>query len=211
MINRRHRRRRRCGYTLIEVMIALSMMAFILVGALTALRAGLIAYGTSTEDAGRQASARMVMQRTMAMIRTARLHDPFDPAQPNLELPEPETPMRTVGIRFRNREDHEIRIWWQVNAAYGDADLGDLHLADVDANQSEVVMRRVQCRRDGGGNPFVFTLASRRSEAGKLLARATFQLFAARDPQAMTALEQNTSAGASIELVGSTAPRQNID
>lgn len=207
-------RRLQRGYTLIEVMIALSVAGLVLTGALTALRAGLIAYGTSTEDAGRQASARLVMQRTLAMIRTARLHDPYDPSQPGLQLLDPDHanhPLRAVGIRLQTNDGHEVRVWWQANNGYGDADLGDLMMADVTTNQTEVVMQRVRCRRTESDEPFIFTLVSRTSPDGLLLARATFHLFAERDPDATTTLEQNTSSGTAIQMVSSTAPRQNLE
>jgi len=209
------RRPRRPGFTLVEIMLALAIAAFILVGGLTALRAGLVAYGTSTEDAGRQTAARLVMHRTLDMVRTARLHDPYDPAQPGLELLDPghdDHPLRTVGITLIDPGGLTYRIWWRADEAYGDADLGDLVISEGAAvsEAPQTLLRRVRCQRTDAEEPYVFTLASRTSDEGLLLARATLHLFAEGDAETTTELERNTSAGAAVQLVRSTAPRQNL-
>lgn len=210
-----HRRAHAAGYTLIEVLIAVSILGLLIAGSLTALRAGFMAYGASTEQASRQAAARMVMQRTLAMIRTARLHDPYDPAQPGLQLPSPDAaghPLSSVGVQMVLPDDHVARIWWQANTAYGDPDLGDLVMSDLTTGQTETVMQRVRCRRtDPGGEPFIFTLSSRTSDEGLLLSRATLHLFAERDEAATTELERDGQGGPMIQLVGSTAPRRNLE
>jgi len=198
------------GFTLIEMLIALAIAAVLGVALMAALSAGLRAYATSTEMSGAQTSARLVMQRAMAMIRTSSLHDAYDPDDGTLTLIQPGTPLRTVGIEMQLPDQRVVRLWWAVNDAYGNADLGDLWYEQV-GQEPQPVIERVWCRRDAADEPFIFTLTSRESDAGLLLARATLDLTLGRDPAATTDLEQAAAAVGELRLVGSAMPRKNLD
>ncbi len=209
------RAKRRRGFTLIELLIAIVIAAVLSLAIAVALNASLMAYGASTESASMQMSGRLVMQKTMAMIRTATLHDAYDPANGTLTLVSPTDanhPLKTVGIEMLTPEGNQIRLWWVVNNAYSDAFMGDLFFEDVTAGSgAQLLVRRVTVQDDGSGNPYLFTLASRTSDFGLLLSRATIDMQLERDDQQTTELQEAGSSVLPLRLVGSTVPRKNME
>lgn len=206
---------RRRGFSLVEMLIAISIAAVLSLAIAAALNASLMAYGASTESAGMQMSGRLVMQKCMAMIRTATLHDAYDPDDGTVTLLSPTDanhPLNTVGIQMITPDGNQIRIWWAVNAAYNDAFMGDLFFEDVTGGSgAQMLVRRVTVQDAGGGNPYLFTLASRTSEFGLLLSRATIDLQLERDDTQTTEMQEAGSSVGALRLVGSTVPRKNMD
>jgi len=201
------------GFTLIEILIAMSITAVLALAVAVALGASLSAYSTSSETASMQTSGRLVMQKTMTMIRGASLHDAYDPADPALTLVSPNAsnhPLQTVGIEMQLPGGDTVRIWWAANNAYGDADLGDLWYQQNSA-AAQTLIERVRCQRGPTNQPYLFTLASRTSDVGLLLARATMDLTLERDAETTTGLEEARAGVGALRVIGSTMPRKNTD
>jgi prepilin-type N-terminal cleavage/methylation domain-containing protein len=81
-VKRRHRR----GFSLVEMLVALTITATLLTAALTALDAGFKGYKFTTDGASTHVVSRITMHRMMAMIRTGTDFapypvDPLDSAQ----------------------------------------------------------------------------------------------------------------------------------
>jgi hypothetical protein len=204
---------RRGGYSLIELLPALIIAAVLGLAIAAATSASFHAYGTSMEEANMQNSGRMVLNRVMTLIRTSALHDAYDPDNLALTLVPPSDsnhPLETVGIAFQTPEGQVMRIWWQENTTYGAQNAGDVML-DVNGGAAAVLIGRVTAQTTVSGEPYIFTLASRNSDAGLLLLRATLDLQIEPDPATVTPLEDATGAVAPLRLVASTTPRKNID
>jgi prepilin-type N-terminal cleavage/methylation domain-containing protein len=91
----------RAGFSLIEVLIALTITGTLLTATLAALDTSYKSYKLTTESASTNVVTRMVMARTMAMIRTGLEFGPFpadvlDPAQ---------NPVQTNAIEFVALDD----------------------------------------------------------------------------------------------------------
>ena len=206
-------RRRARGFTLVEMLIAVMISAVLAVAMGMAMNASLMAYTASTESSGMQMSGRLVMQKTMALARTATLHDAYNPADLTETLLDPghaNHPLKTVGIQMQTPEGDNVRIWWVVNGAYNDANMGDLWFQQV-GSAAQLLIRRVTVQSDALGNPYLFTLASRTSDDGLLLSRATFDIQLERDNEQTTVMEDSGGSVGPLRLVGSTVPRKNMD
>jgi len=207
------RRRGARAFTLVELLIAVTITAVLALAVAVALGASMSAYSTSSEMASMQTSGRLVMQKTMSMIRNASLHDAYDPDNGALTLVSPTAsnhPLQTVGITMQLPGGDNVRIWWAANSTYPDPDLGDLWYQQ-NTSTAQPLIERVRCQRNASNDPYVFTLASRTSDLGLLLARATLDLALERDGETTTQLEQARASLSGMRLVGSTMPRKNID
>jgi prepilin-type N-terminal cleavage/methylation domain-containing protein len=204
---------RTSGFTVVEMLLAIAIVGILAAALVAAINASFMAYSTSTETASMQTAGRLVMQRTLNMIRTSSLHDAYDPGDPNKTLLKPtdnDHPLKTIGIQMVTDAGPTVKIWWALNGAYGDDDLGDLWYQQ-DSQTPQALIERVACQRSWQNDPYVFTLASRTSTSGLLLARATLDLDIHRDPAAVTGLEAAASKTGGIRLIGSTMPRRNLD
>jgi len=203
--------RRQAGLSLVEALVALAIIASLLTAITVALNASFHAYATASETASTQTGSRMVMHRLIGMIRTARLHDAYDPGDGSVTLALPsQPPVQSVGVQMIDPAGQLLKIWWAVNAPYGDADLGDLWY-QIDSSQSAPLLERVRIQRTGQGDPYVFTLASRSEDGGLLLSRATVDLTVEPGADATLALETVKSRSNAVRLVASTVPRRNIE
>lgn len=209
--------RSRPGFTLVEMLLALAIAGLLGAALATALDASFMAYANSSEMASTNTSSRLVMQRLMAMVRTSSLHDAYDPDDSNVSLLEPthaNHPLQCVGMQMRLPDGKHIKVWWQANTAYGDADVGDLMYSDDEIETAtlgpQLLLARAKCQRTASDEPYVFTLGSRTSDIGLLLARATLDLTVYPDPQAMFSSESGIASNAPVRLVGSSMPRKNM-
>lgn len=75
----RRRRRVRGGLSLIELMIALAITAMLLTATMAALDASFRAYADAAEQASTQIATRMIVDRTLTLIRTSTAHGPLEP------------------------------------------------------------------------------------------------------------------------------------
>ncbi|MHC4994905.1 MAG: PilW family protein [Planctomycetota bacterium] len=208
--SRRVQRARRSGMSVIELLIALSISAVLLTALAVATSSSFHAYATAAESASSQSVSRLVMQRMLQMIRGGRLHDAYDPGDPNLALNEPaQDPVNSVGLQMLDNNGTLLRIWWAVDAEYFDNDLGNLWYQEGNADPQPLI-RRVRVQRDSN-EPYVFSLASRDSEEGLLLSRATIDLTVEPAVDRTLALERNRTNGIPIRLVASTMPRRNLE
>ena len=206
---------RGAGFTLIEVILTSLIIGVLGAALVSALNVSLMAFGTSSAQASMQTSGRLVMSRTMRMIRNASLHDAYDPSDSALTLVSPTSPshpLNSVGIQFIQDDGKTIYIWWAVKTLYGDADLGDLWIRE-NSDTPQILIERVRCQREGT-RPYVFTLSSRSSDGGLLLDRATLALeiqAPGADDDTATGLEKATAKTNALRLVSSTMPRRNLD
>jgi hypothetical protein len=204
-------RAHRAGLSIVELLLALALSAVRLTALAVALNASFHAYATAAESASMQSSSRMVMQRLLGMIRNGTLHDAYDPNDSSKTLAPPSAaPVRSVGIQMIDPHDQLLRVWWKANSDYPEDDLGDLLYA-VDGQNPQPLLNRVRAAQTDSGEPYLFTLASRSSEDGLLLKRATIDLAVEPGADATLALESARGASDTIRLVGSAMPRRNLD
>jgi len=76
-MNKRSIPRARRGFSLIEVLIALTITATLLTATMSALDASFKGYKATSESASTQVVARIVMQRVTAMVRTGEDFGPY--------------------------------------------------------------------------------------------------------------------------------------
>jgi prepilin-type N-terminal cleavage/methylation domain-containing protein len=93
--------RTRRAFSIVEMLIALTITATLLTATLTALDTSFRSYKATTEGASTNVVTRMVMQRMMTMIRTGEEFGPYpvdvyDPAQ---------NPVNSTAIEFETRND----------------------------------------------------------------------------------------------------------
>ena len=73
-------RRRRCaGLSLVELLISLSITAMLLTAVMVALDASFQAYASAAESASTQTTTRLVVHRTLTLVRTSTAHGPLAP------------------------------------------------------------------------------------------------------------------------------------
>lgn len=204
------RRAAQQGLTIVETLVAMTISAMLLAATAVAMDASFYAYAAAAESASTQASSRLMMQRTLALIRSSTFHDAYDPNNVNATLGEPAAdPVKAVGIQMLTNEEKLLKIWWQVNASYGDAFRGDVYY-QLENNTPQIVLPRVEAQADANNAPYIFSLGSRSSPDGLLLLRATIDLTIHHDNEAL-GLEANQSSGQPVRMVGSTIPRKNVD
>jgi hypothetical protein len=199
------------GLSIVEMLIALSISAVLLIAVTAAIDVSFYAYASAAESASTQSASRLVMQRLITMIRTTTLHDAYDPADPAVTLADPsQPPVQCVGLEMVDSEWRLTKVWWAVNAAYADADLGDLWY-QLEANAGQPMLEQVRIQRTSGGLPYLFTLSSRMSDSGLLLHRATVDLTVEAGADATLALEAYQGAADPVRLIASTVPRKTLD
>jgi hypothetical protein len=182
----------------------------LLTAAMVALNASFYAYASAAESASTQSASRLVMQRMTAMIRSANLHDAYDPGNASVTLAAPTaSPVQSVGIQMTQPSGDVMKIWWQVNTAYGDTNLGDL-MYKLNSGSSAPLLERVHCLRTTANKPYIFTLASQSSDTGLMLARATADITVDCGADTTLAIETVRGKTAPIRIVSSTIPRRNI-
>ncbi len=93
----------RAGFSIVEMLIALTISATLLTATLTALHSTFQHYKSTTESASTHVVSRMVMHRMMAMIRTGVDFGPIplDPVDPN------QNPVVDTFIEFVSQRDNE--------------------------------------------------------------------------------------------------------
>jgi prepilin-type N-terminal cleavage/methylation domain-containing protein len=201
----RHRVGARRGFSLIEVLIALTITATLLTATMAALDASFKSYKANSESAATNIVARIVMQRLTAMIRTGDSFGPY-PANP-IATPN----IQSNYIEFISFRDPSLGIERiiRLERRDGDADTGPFELWYVittfingvyDSDQEAPLLT--------GLNQVVFDLEY---DVGPRLRRATIDLVIQPETGGDMAVGVGRLQTPSIRLVTSASPRAYHD
>lgn len=204
----------RRGFSMIEMLIAITISATLLTATLTALNASFIQYKVVTESASTHVVSRIVMHRILSMVRTGSDFGPF----PVDVLDQAQNPLTTDWIEFVSARDSAggidriTRIEHRppaVGAPVGSAGalwyvLLDPALVDPDDPEAGILEEHQLL---SGVEAVAFTLEY---DIGPTLRHATVDLtIRPNDSEDMTVGAVADSATAqTIRLIASAAPRQ---
>ena len=181
-----HARGRR-GFSLVEMLIALSICSALLVATFAALTASFRAYQATTEQASTHVVARVIMHRIMAMVRNGVDFGP---------IPDDARERYVIGDEMifvdNDGREIEVRLDRPTSAL----------LMKVGSGSEQLLLEGVRGPLDGTG-AFILEF-----ENGTKLVRASFDLTVDADDNASVAIEGDEVVP--IRLVGSTAPRRLI-
>ena len=184
---RRRTIRRRRGFNLVELLIALTITSTLLAATLVALDASFMAYQATTEQASTHSIARMIVQRVLTLVRTSVDFGPF-PTNPL------DTTVESNFVEFE-RPDGDIYVMeW----------IPDQELLTIEVNGTTYpLLDGVIEQLDGDDNVIApFTLEY---ENGRKLYRATVNMMIAPDDNLSLDIEGDNAE--TIHLVASAMPR----
>lgn len=198
--------RRRRGFSMVELLLALAIVSVVLTSALVALDASFRTYKATTDSASTHVVSRLLIHRITAMIRTGTEFGPFpedvlnpamNPMESNfiefLSRVDPSTGAREVTrIEFREALDGEPfgSLWFQLFRF-------DASGSPVGSNEEHLLLPNVE--------QGVFTLEYR---VGPRLERATIDLLIRpNDDLDAVSVEERVDTRP-IRLVGSATPRR---
>lgn len=180
--------RRRRGFSLVEVIIALAITASLLTATLVALDASFQAYQSTTEQVSSQSIGRIVMHRALTLIRTGTDFGPY-PIDPKVSR------IRSDFIQFQTQEGEVVQITWDR--------VQQRLLYEVEGQAPVPLLDGVVGTTDGSGVAIEpFTLEYKQ---GRKLYRATIDLTI--EPDDLVQLDLEGDGGGQIRLVGSAMPR----
>ena len=184
-------RRTRRGFSLIEMLVALSICSALLTATLVSLHASFRAYQSTTEQASTHIVGRVVMHRVMALVRNGVGFGPL-PEDPR------DNSIATDEMTFLDDLDREITL--RLDRA------NSILFMQVGTSAEQVLLEGVRGPIDTDGTQLgAFQLEY---ENGVKLLRASFDLTVAADDSAQLAIEGDDVVP--IRLIGSTAPRRII-
>lgn len=194
-IRRRHGRSRAGGFSIVEVLLAISITSLLLTSLLAALSASFRAYQATTESASRHTIARLTMHRLLAMIRTGTQFGPY----PDNVITDPI--IQSDYIEFVAADGTFVRV------EYRDLDEALYVIVDpLGEAQEELLLTGVAPVFDEENERVPpFTLHYRR---GPLLYRATIDLLIAEDREIDLRVEGSDVPP--LRMVASTMPRKNL-
>ncbi len=182
------------GFSIVEVLIAVTISSMLLTAVMVALDASFRAYQSTTESASRHTIARLTTHRVLAMIRTGSEFGPFPVnviSNPIIE---------SDYIEFVTISDELIRL------EYRELDEAIFVIQDPGGDPVEtVLLTGVIPQYDGGDRVPVFTL---QYAIGPKLYRATFDILVGADSEIDLSLEGDDVPP--LRLVASTMPRNNM-
>ncbi|MEO1715651.1 MAG: prepilin-type N-terminal cleavage/methylation domain-containing protein [Planctomycetota bacterium] len=197
---------RRRGFSIVELLLALTIVSVVLTSALVALDASFRTYKSTTDSASTHVVSRLLIHRITAMIRTGTEFGPFpadvlDPAM---------NPMESNFIEFLSRQD----------ASTGDREITRIEFREAQEGEEFGELWFQLFRFDDAGNQIgdteeylllpnveqgVFTLEYR---VGPRLERATIDLLIRpNDDLDAVSVEERVDTSP-IRLVGSATPRR---
>ncbi|MFM7050648.1 MAG: type II secretion system protein J [Planctomycetota bacterium] len=192
----------RRGFSLVELLIALSISAALLTSVLAALNACFRAYQATTEETSTDMVGRVVMYRMLSLVRNGAGFGPL----PNFAANPPETIIASDSMSFVDDEDREIEFEFVPNTM---GELGELRMrlsANGVTGQWQRLLEGVRAPRAENGDPLpVFTLEY---DTGYKLVRATIDMTVFPDDNASLTLEGDEARP--TRLVGGTAPRRLV-
>lgn len=196
----RHTPRR--GFSMIEVLISLTITATLLTATMAALNTSFKSYQVTSEGASTNVVARIVMQRLTAMIRTG---DSFGPYPVNPILTPELTSDYIEFVSYRDPSTGTERIT-RLEKRDGDAETGPFELWYT---LSTYVNGEYQGEEEAtllvGLNDVVFTMEY---DVGPRLKRATVDLIIQPDDMQDLAVGSKLEAP-TIRLVASASPRMD--
>lgn len=194
------RRTHRRGFSIIELLVALTISAMLLTATLTALDASFKSYKVTTESASTHVVGRLVMQRLVTLIRTGEEFGPY-PANPVTN-----PTLDTTSIEFAVPiDDDSFQVWTVERVSAPEPETGPYHLqATVEefesgasvSSQSRIMLRNVQD-----------VLFSLEYDVGPRLLRATIDLTLRPDDDQADTLGVPLDAPV-IRMVASVSPRR---
>lgn len=198
--HRRRSRRLRPAFSMIELLVALTISAMLLTATLAALDASFKSYKVTTESASTHVVGRLVMQRLITLIRTGEGFGPY-PANPVA------TPMiETTSIEFAIPIDDVYSQVWTIeridapNAQSGpyylQATVVEMEDGVVIASNSRIMLRNVQ--------DVLFTLDY---DVGPRLLRATIDMTIRPDDDQADSIGGTLDAPV-VRMVASVSPRR---
>jgi prepilin-type N-terminal cleavage/methylation domain-containing protein len=198
-----HRRRKpRRAFSLIEVLVALTIMGTLLTAAMTALDTSFKSYKVTTEGASTHVIARMVMSRIMTMVRTGTQFGPY-PVDP---LDTAQNPVQSNYLEFVSREDGTDKTIIRIERRdQADPNEGPYELWYVQSDYQNGVRTGLYARPLLSGlQDARFTLEY---DVGQNLKRATVDLTI-KPTNFQAAYIGGTLEAPSIRLVSSVNPRK---
>ncbi len=192
---RRPPRIRRRAFSIIEMLLAISITSLLLTSLLAALSASFRAYQATTESASRHTIARLTMHRLLAMIRTGTQFGPF----PDNVITDPI--IQSDYLEFVAADGTFVRV------EYRDLDESLYVVVDpLGEPQEELLLTGVAPIFDENNERIPpFTLHYTR---GPLLYRATIDLLIVEDNEINLAVEGSDVPP--LRMVASTMPRNNL-
>ncbi len=200
-MSRLHRRR---GFSMVELLVALTITATLLTATMAALDASYKSYQVTTEGASTNVISRMVMHRVMSMIRTGSDFGPY----PEDVLDTAQNPLTTNFIEFERSFDEATGVQRLVRLErreQEDATRGPFELWYIET----VMTNGAQTSQDAfplltGVRELMFTLEY---DVGPRLRRATVDLTVSPNDYQDASFKAGME-GATIRLVSSVAPRR---
>jgi len=196
-------RRRRPGFSIIEMLIALTISAALLTAAMASLHTMFQHYKSTTESASTHVVSRMVMHRMLTMIRTG---SDFGPIPANV-LDAAQNPLISDHIEFVSQRDMQggiervTRIEFRPGAQAGEA--GELWFVLLAPGEAEPIIEQRPLL--SGVRQATFTL--RFNERTWRLDRAEIDMtIEPNDSVDLTIAAETTPQ--TIRLIASAAPRQ---
>lgn len=196
----------RRGFSLVEMLIALTISATLLTATLTAFHASWLSYKDTTESASTHVVSRIVMHRLQAMLRTASDFQPY----PDDVFDIGQNPGTSSWIEFTTAQDLEAgldrrtRIERRESANPISADQARFELWYVLKNGSDdSIIEERPLLSDLAESMFILEY-----EPGPRLIRATIDLSILPNDEAATRVGGQDTTPA-IRLVASAVPRIN--
>lgn len=198
--------RRRRGFSIVELLLALAIVSVVLTSALVALDASFRTYKATTDSASTHVVSRLLIHRLTAMIRTGTEFGPFpaDVLDPALN------PMESDFIEFVSFEDD----------ATGDREITRIEFREADDGEPFGTLWFRLFRLDASGTPNgpeeeflllpnveqgIFTL---QYDVGPRLERATIDLLIRPNDDLDAVSVEERIDTEPIRLVGSATPRR---
>ena len=188
-------RRTTRGFNLIEMLIAMTITATLLVAVMVALHASFMAYQSTTEVASTHTIGRLAIHRMLALIRTGQVFGPF-PINPQDSI------VSSSEIEFLTPTGNLVRLEWFETADATHPEPLALY-AVINNGTPRLMLEGVVQQPDGaGGLTLPFTLEY---ELGRLLHRATIDITLVPDDNMSVTIDGDNQQ--QLRLVASAMPR----
>ncbi|MCC5828813.1 MAG: prepilin-type N-terminal cleavage/methylation domain-containing protein [Phycisphaeraceae bacterium] len=194
--HRRRRAARRRGLTLMELLVALPIIALLLTATMVAIDVSFQAYSSAAREAATQASTRMVVHRLLTLVRTSTAHEPLNASGDALWPVTTDGDLLTSGfITLIDPRGDEIRIEFRQDIE----ELWAIRTTPGGTVTMEPILGNVESA--------VFTSRRRLDRTGVfVLERATMDIAVRSDQEGILTVEGR--ADQPVRFVASTAPRK---